>query len=353
MTRKRKTNATVANGLYGRFSWLWQDVGVLASWPRAVWALCVLRGCMCCSGVIAVVGVSVCITGGVGHGTCGGGGSMPRVVEVPSGEVVVVVVGTEHGQSACAVRLLSALIATIIVLVRSHLGSRGGCIQHTPGSRTSIMPPKKIVQPKIPASVVKQVTTFSTKKADTEEQEFIDKVVAHLQAHPREAKPCFWSLEAGVFSQKQLMKQHEIPSSRTHLHLLSNKFMAATLTAMEPEIMCEAVLAPVRKHHPKELLRMFNVATDTNPKDEVFTRNIEIFQSTYRDVNHKLGRRLRSIEIDAAGNVSYDGALWIILHGEPEGDEPPLHHLMHVTGFSVHVLLCRFTEIFQSTYIFD
>eukprot|EP00974_Lingulodinium_polyedra_P054312 5222367-Lingulodinium_polyedra.AAC.1 len=122
----------------------------------------------------------------------------------------------------------------------------------------------------------------------------IQKVRDYLMEHPEAAKPCWLSLQAGCFSGQKASKDdiEDIPPTRTHLNLLSHKFIKKALHSMVPELTFP-MMAKIAKQNTGELLQLFCFAVSEKPEAGVFTHSGKAFISHYKHIHEVLGNRLR------------------------------------------------------------
>lgn len=214
----------------------------------------------------------------------------------------------------------------------SHFGSISSVQPQPPGRLVGMG--KKAVAPRLVKSCVKAFAGFAEKKASREDLDVVASVHAWLVEHPEQAKPCLWSLQAGAFSAEALAKKaDDIPPSRTHLNLLSYKFLKKTLNKLDPVKCSDLVLRMVEANNGLNLLKMFCFATSSRPADLVFTHDATIFWETYKKIHVLLGRRLRLCLITDEGEVSFENCLFKIV--ENEDDSGYQYKLMHICGKAV------------------
>ena len=100
--------------------------------------------------------------------------------------------------------------------------------------------------------------------------------------YPEEARACWLSVEAGCFKGASLgQKDDEIPSTRTHDNLLSNKFLKQALHVMLPELDL-AILNKVQKHESNQILRLFLFGTSEKLDASTFSHNCKVFINHYK-----------------------------------------------------------------------
>ena len=125
-----------------------------------------------------------------------------------------------------------------------------------------------------------------------------------------------------MFSEKTSVIE-TIPTSRTHIRLLSAKFMEKVLHAMLPCLTLE-ILRKVRQHDMSNIHRLFYYSTGCCPDTIVFSHDIEVFTTHYVEKHGLLGKRLEKQSIDDNGVI--DWSMQGCFHIVKENDAMAIQH---------------------------
>lgn len=188
--------------------------------------------------------------------------------------------------------------------------------------------------PKLAKSAVLSLDKFVDKRASAQDLEFIQKVTAYLHDHPDEAKRVWWALESGAFSKESAQQTNEIPATRTHINLLSAKFLKGVLKQLAPTFN-DCTLKTVEKHDINNIMKLFCFATSCKPMDPVWTRDGNTFTEYYVQVHAALGNRLQRVRVAENGEVCWENGMYkVVADTERQGK----FKLQHISGTAVPAL---------------
>jgi len=186
--------------------------------------------------------------------------------------------------------------------------------------------------PRVAASVLAGIAKHMEKGLAYEDQEAISQVNEFLKEHPEQAKAVLRALKTGYFKAKgDEEDMFMIPKTRTHLNLISTRFIKQCLQTMCPAL-SPALLVNVSKADSSLLIKMFCFATSEQPHAPTFTHNGKDFIEHYIKVYNMLGKRLERLSITNEG-VDFSKGMFEVL--EVAGDGDTQHVIQHISGVQV------------------
>ena len=187
------------------------------------------------------------------------------------------------------------------------------------------------MKPRVSKAMNCGIEAFHEKNKSYQNTLFQQKVTEFLKGKPHLAEKVFLALEPGMFEAKQQSGVEDIPSTRTHLSLISSKFIQAVLNKMCPALTLP-LLKAIQKRNAKDIHNLFYFVVSEKAESTTFSHQFDVFAQHYIERHIKLGERLQLCKISQDGEIDWTVGMFSV---ELEGKT---YVIKHISGATVQAL---------------